>query len=124
MDVGEPLSTDMWLPAPQQGVIGIEVVRAEIIPVFAAINHAPTMAALLCERALLSALGGDCRSPVAAHAHWQDGGRLRLDVEIYSEDGAEHVAGHAIMTGEGDAEALAHRLLGEAPDAVRRLFTA
>ena len=36
---------------------------------------------------------------------------------------AEHVAGHATITGEGDAEALAHRLLAAAPEAVRRLFT-
>ena len=90
----------------------------------AAVDHGPTHHAVTAERALLAALGGDCRSPVAAHAHWQDDGALRLDAEIYSEDGAEHVAGHAIVTGEGDAEALAHRLLGDAPDAVRRLFTA
>ena len=36
---------------------------------------------------------------------------------------ADHVAGHALIAGDADAEALADRLLGEAPDAVRRLFT-
>ena len=89
----------------------------------AARGHDLVLVARNAERLVLAALGGDCRSPVAAHAHWQDDGSLRLDAEIYSEDGAEHVAGHAIVTGEGDAEALAHRLLGDAPDAVRRLFT-
>ena len=124
--IGRAQPIGLLLPAASQGAIGIEA-RADdaaTLALLAAVDHGPTHRAVMAERALLAALGGDCRSPVAAHAHWQDGGRLRLDVEIYSEDGAEHVAGHAIMTGEGDAEALAHRLLGEAPDAVRRLFTA
>ena len=72
----------------------------------------------------LAALGGDCRSPVAAYAQWRDDGSLRLDAEIYSDDGAEHVAGHAIIAGDSDAETLALRLLAEAPEAVRRLFAA
>jgi len=124
-EVGAGQAIDLLLPAASQGAIGIEC-RADDAATFAllkAIDHAPTHHAVAAERALLAALGGDCRSPVAAHAHWRDDGSLRLDAEIYSEDGAEHVAGHALIAGEGDAAALAHRLLGEAPDAVRRLFT-
>ena len=34
----------------------------------------------------------------------------------------QHVAGHAIVAGDGDAAALAHRMLGEAPETVRRHF--
>ncbi len=90
MDIGVPLATCDWLPAPQQGVIGIEVVRAEIMPIFVAINHGPTMAALMCERALLAALGGDCRSPIAALAELR-GDRLHLDAQIYSADGSAMV---------------------------------
>ncbi len=124
-DVGHVQPVDMLLPAASQGAIGIEC-RADDAATFAllkAIDHAPTHRAVAAERALLAALGGDCRSPVAAHAHWQGDGSLRLDAEIYSDDGSEHVAGHAIIAEAGDAEALARRLLGEAPDAVRRLFT-
>jgi len=124
-DVGSGQAIDLLLPAASQGAIGIEC-RADAAATFAllkAIDHAPTHRAVAAERALLAALGGDCRSPVAAHAHWREDGSLRLDAEIYSEDGAEHVAGHALIAGEGDAAALADRLLGEAPDAVRRLFT-
>ncbi|HEX2813918.1 MAG TPA: hydroxymethylbilane synthase [Sphingopyxis sp.] len=125
-DIGRTQPIGLLLPAASQGAIGIEA-RADDAAtraLLAAVDHGPTHRAVAAERALLAALGGDCRSPVAAHAHWQGGGALRLDAEIYSEDGADHVAGHAIVTGEGDAEALAHRLLDDAPDAVRRLFTA
>jgi hydroxymethylbilane synthase len=124
-EVGTAQAIDMLLPAASQGAIGIEC-RADDAATFAllkAIDHAPTHHAVAAERALLAALGGDCRSPIAAHAHWREDGSLRLDAEIYSEDGAEHVAGHVLVAGEGDAAALAHQLLGEAPEAVRRLFT-
>ncbi len=124
MDVGEPLSTDMWLPAPQQGVIGIEVARAEIIPIFAAINHAPTMAALLCERALLSALGGDCRSPIAALAEVR-GDRLHLDAQIYSADGSAMEAAAwqgDVADAQNAARDMARNLLARADDRITALF--
>ena len=123
-DIGQAQAIDLLLPAASQGAIGIEC-RADDAATFAllkTIDHAPTHRAVAAERALLAALGGDCRSPVAAYAHWLDDGALLLDAEIFSDDGAEHVAGHALVTGRGDAEALAQRLLDEAPGSVRRLF--
>ncbi|OWQ94330.1 hydroxymethylbilane synthase [Sphingopyxis witflariensis] len=125
-DIGAVQGADLLLPAASQGAIGIECrsdddkVRALI----AAIDHTPTHVAVAAERAFLAALGGDCRSPVAAYAHFRADGSLRLDAEIFSDDGAEHAAGHVLVTGAGDAGALAHRLLDEAPEAVRRLFSA
>ncbi|HEY0596095.1 hydroxymethylbilane synthase [Sphingopyxis sp.] len=125
-DVGTVQPVEMLLPAASQGAIGIECrgdddgVRALLAP----IDHAPTHQAVAAERAFLAALGGDCRSPVAAHAHWQDDGKLRLDAEIFSDDGADHAAGHVLVAGPGAAGELAHRLLGEAPESVRRLFAA
>lgn len=124
--IGSAQSIDSLLPAASQGAIGIEC-RADDAATFGllkAIDHEPTHRAVAAERALLAAIGGDCRSPIAAHAGWRGDGTLRLDAEIYSEDGTEHIAGHALVVGEGDAEALARRLLAEAPDAVRRLFAA
>ena len=79
---------------------------------------------MAAERAFLAALGGDCRSPVAAHARWLDDGTLRLDAEIYSDDGADHAAGHAVVDHDDAAAALARRLLDDAPETVRRLFAA
>ena len=124
-EIGHVQTADLLLPAASQGAIGIEC-RADDAATFGllkAVDHGPTHRAVAAERALLAALGGDCRSPIAAYAQWRDDGSLRLDAEIYSDDGAEHVAGHAIIAGDGDADALAHRLLADAPDAVRRLFT-
>lgn len=124
-DIGSAQPIDLLLPAASQGAIGIECRNddAATYALLKAIDHPPTHGAVAAERALLAALGGDCRSPVAAHAHWRDDGSLRLDAEIYSDDGADHVAGHALVADAGDAAALARRLLDEAPESVRRLFT-
>ncbi|OHD07378.1 hydroxymethylbilane synthase [Sphingopyxis sp. RIFCSPHIGHO2_12_FULL_65_19] len=123
-DVGTVQDAGLLLPAASQGAIGIEC-RADDAAtraLLAAVDHAPTHRAVMAERVFLAALGGDCRSPVAAHAHWLADGTLRLDAEMFSDDGADHAAGHIIVAASGDPEALARRLLGEAPDSVRRLF--
>lgn len=125
-DVGSVQDAAMLLPAASQGAIGIEC-RADdsaVRALLAAIDHAPTHRAVAAERAFLAALGGDCRSPVAAHASWQADGTLRLDAEIFSEDGADHCAGHAIIADGAAVEALARHLLDGAPDSVRNLFGA
>ena len=120
--IGTPM--DDMLPAPSQGAIGLEIItgNSEIAALVAAVDDRPTSLAVGAERAFLAALGGDCRSPVAAHADWQDDGALRLDAEIFSEDGADHAAGHIDVTGPDMPAALARRLLAEAPDSVRALF--
>jgi hydroxymethylbilane synthase len=125
-DVGLVQEASLLLPAASQGAIGIECRDDDMATraLLSAIDHAPTHLAVAAERAFLAALGGDCRSPVAAHARWQDDGALRLDAEIFSDDGADHAAGHVIVTDDTAAPALAHRLLDEAPDSVRRLFAA
>jgi hydroxymethylbilane synthase len=123
-DVGTVQDAAWLLPAASQGAIGIECRAGDAgaITLLAAIDHAPTHDAVAAERAFLAALGGDCRSPVAAHGFWQDDGALRLDAEIFSEDGAEHAAGHILVTESDAPAALARRLLGEAPAGVRALF--
>src|SRR3546814_8580153 len=67
-DVGSPVPVEVMLPAPAQGAIGIEVRAADsdATRLLAEINHEPTFDAVMMERALLAALGGPCRSPVAA----------------------------------------------------------
>ena len=124
--VGAVQDAALLLPAASQGAIGIEC-RADdaaVRALLAAIDHAPTHRAVAAERALLAALGGDCRSPVAAHAHWLVDGTLRLDAEIFSADGAEHQAGYALISAMSDAAALAVRLLSGASPAVRQHFAA
>ncbi|MBA4752958.1 MAG: hydroxymethylbilane synthase [Sphingopyxis sp.] len=125
-DVGTVQDVSLLLPAASQGAIGIECRDddAATRALLAAIDHAPTHLAVAAERAFLAALGGDCRSPVAAHAQWLEDGALRLDAEIFADDGADHAAGHVIVAGDGAAAALAGRLLDQSPDSVRRLFAA
>ena len=122
--VGVMQDARLLLPAASQGAIGVECRSDDgaTLALLAAIDDAPTHRAVAAERAFLAALGGDCRSPVAAHAWYQDDGVLRLDAELYSEDGAEHVVGHTLVGASDAAAALAQRLLDDAPEAVRRLF--
>jgi hydroxymethylbilane synthase len=123
-DVGMPIATDVMLPAPAQGAMGIEVhaddgaARAAV----AAIDHAPTSMCVMAERALLGALKADCHSPVAALATL--GERLRIDAALFSEDGAETVFG-SIEGAPEDATIgarLARDLLDRAPPAICALF--
>ncbi|HEY0629710.1 MAG TPA: hydroxymethylbilane synthase [Sphingomicrobium sp.] len=124
-DVGTPIGLEEMLPAPAQGAIGIEcraddAMTAELL---SAIDHHPTHHAVLAERAFCRALGGTCHSPVAAYAH-VDGEGISFSCEILSEDGSERFAEEARFA-VGDLEApaaLAQRMLGEAPPAIRRLF--
>lgn len=106
------LGLDDFPPALGQGAITVET-RAEdarVIPLIAAIDHAPTAAALTCERAFLAVLDGSCRTPIAGHAVI-DGDRLRFRGLVLSPDGAQEF--EAIAAGDaGDAEAIG-RAAGE-----------
>ena len=116
-DVGCAL--DDMLPAPAPGAVGLEVRadRADVRALAAAVDDAVTSACVAAERAFLAALGGDCRSAVAAHAEWRDG-EAWLEAEILAPDGSEVRRG-----GGDDAAALARRLLGEASPALRAMFS-
>jgi hydroxymethylbilane synthase len=123
-DVGTPIEITQILPAPAQGAVGIEC-RADddrVLNLLAAIDHADTSRAVRCERALLAALEATCHSPVAALATIESG-TITLRAELFSEDGAEHIAADASgPDGEALARDLADALLDRAPPAVRSGF--
>ncbi|MFQ5783966.1 MAG: hydroxymethylbilane synthase [Alphaproteobacteria bacterium] len=84
-----PLDPAEMLPAAAQGAIGAEC-RADderTRRLLAAISHAPTEAAIAAERALLAALDGSCRTPIAALAEPDGGGGLRLRALVARPDG-------------------------------------
>jgi hydroxymethylbilane synthase len=122
---GHPLAANEWLPAPAQAAIAIEC-RAqdrETGARLAAIDHGPSRAEVMAERALLAALGGSCHSPIALLCDL-DGAALAMRAAIYTPDGAEKVAGEARFA-PGDAEGparLAAELLGRASAALRAHF--
>ena len=131
--VGTPLECDDWMPAPAQGAIGIEcraVLRQaqddrdqHILGWLQAIDHAPSRAEVMAERALLAALGGTCHSPVAVLCR-HEGERLTMCVALYSENGAariERSASFAADDADGPAR-LARELLAAADPEIVRLF--
>ena len=124
-DVGTTISTDIMLPAPSQGAVGIEVLgdNGLVRDAIAAISHADTMDAVMAERGVLLALGGTCHSPIAALAVIE-GDRLYLRAEIISPDGQETIFHETRIhrrDGSG-AQALGHALLADASPALRSLF--
>ena len=124
--VGHPLPAEEWLPAPGQAAIAIEA-RADdekTRALLAAIDHSPSRAELLAERALLAALGGNCHSPVAVLS-LREGTEIELRAALFSPDGAERVDGAARFA-EGDAGGparLAAELLSRASASIAAHFS-
>jgi hydroxymethylbilane synthase len=69
-EVTEVLSTEVMLPAPGQGALGIECRSddAELLSALQVLHDARAMAEVTAERAFLQALGAGCNTPVAALA--------------------------------------------------------
>lgn len=97
------------LPAPGQGALALEC-RADRDDVIAALAPLADVAATLAtaaERAFSRALGGSCRTPLAAYAEWEEG-RLWLRGLIASRDGRDVLRGE--IDGEVDQRAAAESL--------------
>lgn len=124
--VGHPLSAEEWLPAPGQGAIAIECRGTDDFTgrVLAAIDDRPSHTALLAERDLLAALGGNCHSPVAVLTRIE-GGSIEMRAALFSPDGAERTALELVFPA-GDATGptrLAEALLASAAEAIRVHFS-
>lgn len=119
--VGTPLEPDAWLPAPGQGAIAIEcrsndaATRAILSP----IDHQESRIAVLAERALLAALGGNCHSAIAVRTV-QENGRWHLIASLLSPDGADRIDGRVSFAplDHGPIAALAADLLSQAPKGI------
>jgi len=72
--ITEYLDSDRMLPAVAQGALGIELRRTDrrTAALTAFLDHAPTRAAVIGERAFLHRLGGSCQVPVAGYGRIQD----------------------------------------------------
>ena len=68
--ITEYLDPDVFIPAIGQGAIGIECCETdiELVELVHAMNHLETAACVTAERAVNRVLGGDCHTPIAAHA--------------------------------------------------------
>jgi hydroxymethylbilane synthase len=109
----EILSREVMLPAVGQGALAIEChsgadrLRRLVEPL-----HDPVSAACVkAERAMLAALDGSCRTPIAGLAEL-DGDRLVLEGLVLKPDGSAEIRARG-AGGIGDAERLGTELGGE-----------
>ncbi len=109
--IRQVLPADLLLPAPGQGVLGIEIRKdlAEVREALAFLDHRQTLLAISAERAVSRQLGGNCRTPLGAYAHLLADGQLRIDALLADGDGAIRRA----TLQETVASADQARLLGE-----------
>jgi len=89
--ITEILEPDIVLPAVAQGAIGItcRTDDARSSNFIRAINHDQTMTRVTCERAMLEALDGSCRTPVGGLAEVEADGSLALRGLVARSDGSE-----------------------------------
>lgn len=106
----QALSPQEMLPAVGQGIVAIacRVTDDALRMALSAINHLPSWHAMRAERAFLAALGGSCRSPIAAWAE-VDGAHLTLHGFLSATDGSR--SARRTLHGEtNDAEMLGREL--------------
>jgi len=108
--IAEVLPRRIMLPAIGQGALGLETrsddatARTGLAP----LDHAATHAAVLAERAMLTALEGGCLAPIAAWGRIDDEA-LRLSGRVLSADGVTQI--EATETGTAaEAEELGRRV--------------
>ncbi|HYI67856.1 MAG TPA: hydroxymethylbilane synthase [Candidatus Limnocylindrales bacterium] len=82
------LPFDLFLPAPAQGALAIQVRSADapLLAALAAVDHRPTRIAVEAERSLLRRIGGGCLAPLGALGE-VTGDTLRLRAAYETADG-------------------------------------
>ena len=112
-EAGAVLDPARFVPAPGQGVLALEgragdTAAAEAVR---AINDADACACLLAERALASALGASCHTPLGAHA--TQAGRSCLDLRAWVglPDGSAWISDR--LRGDFDEPAVLGRRVAE-----------
>lgn len=121
--IGHIFDPTEMLPAATQGVIAV-VVRADdaqTLTLAARVSHLATFQAATAERALLAHIGGDCGTPIGAHATIS-GQRLILEGALFTLDGSDMVRAKidgAPKDAEDIGATLAGRLKSRASAALR-----
>jgi hydroxymethylbilane synthase len=111
------LPTELMLPAPGQGAIGVECRNGDqrAAALCRAIDHAESRACVEAERAFLATFGGGCQSPVAAWARITRGERLSLTGMVFTDS--------RIWREDADGSSRRPRMLGAALGRMARLST-
>ncbi|WP_437929626.1 hydroxymethylbilane synthase [Sorangium sp. So ce291] len=100
----EVLSPEVSLPAIGQGALGIECRTDDdsVRDVLSALVNAETTTCVTAERAVMAAVEGSCRTPVAAYAV-RDGGALWLRALLAEPDGTRLRKAERRVAWPGDA---------------------
>lgn len=106
----EILPAEVMLPAVGQGALAIECRAADdsVRPLLAPLHDPASAACVAAERAMLAALDGSCRTPIAGLATIE-GNRLTLEALLLAPDGDAERRGR-IAGPIGDAEAIGSEL--------------
>ncbi|SCG56606.1 hydroxymethylbilane synthase [Micromonospora coxensis] len=124
--ITETLDPMLMLPAPAQGALAVEC-RADdtdLVELLAVLDHAPSRAAVVAERALLATLEAGCSAPVAAYAELAEGDvgeEIYLRGAVISPDGTRDLRLSRTGTPADAAEigkALAAELLDLGADSI------
>jgi len=102
------------IPSPGQGAVAIEIdaSRHDLVACLAPLHDRRTALAVLAERAVSRALGGDCTIPLGAHATWTADDRLALSAVLGKPDGTLLVKADGEATIASDDGAPAAEALG------------
>jgi hydroxymethylbilane synthase len=95
-EITETLDPMLMLPAPAQGALAVECRAddADLVELLAVLDHAPSRAAVVAERAMLATLEAGCSAPVAAHAELaegENGDEIYLRGAVISPDGSRAI---------------------------------
>jgi hydroxymethylbilane synthase len=106
----EILPRDIMLPAVGQGALAIECRAADemVHQLVSPLHDSISAACVNAERAMLAALDGSCRTPIAGFAE-ADGDRLTIEGLLLNEDGSREIRGR-LEGGIDDAAALGAEL--------------
>jgi hydroxymethylbilane synthase len=118
----EILSREIMLPAVGQGALAVEC-RAGDEPVrdrLARLHDPTSGACVAAERAMLAALDGSCKTPIAGLAELQ-GDRLTLEGALLQPDGSAEIRATRVGS-SADAESLGRDLGGELRRRAGRAF--
>ncbi|PZG16278.1 hydroxymethylbilane synthase [Micromonospora craterilacus] len=124
--ITETLDPMLMLPAPAQGALAVEcrVDDPDLVELLATLDHAPSRAAVIAERAMLATLEAGCSAPVAAYAELAEGDageEIYLRGAVISPDGTRDIRLSRTGTPADAAEigkALAAELLDLGADSI------
>jgi hydroxymethylbilane synthase len=107
--IAEALSVARMIPAVGQGALVIQARRGDSWAERAGeIDDWGTRKEVTAERAFLSAMGGGCREPFAAHASWSRGD-LAIEAAALRSDGGA-ILRERLVGSDEDAEAIGRRI--------------